>query len=142
MLSEFVPLSVAPGVTVGEALEPGGIFADLPDTSKERALRALVGVLPLPSEVDRELLLRTPYLVVEGMLLAGVVLGATQGFLYIRHEYEECIAAARAEIAWAVQQGFAGEDILGSGVTMKVEVFGHALTIERRCRTPVALWCM
>jgi PTS system nitrogen regulatory IIA component len=44
--------------TLSEALEAGGIFADLPDTSKERALRALVGVLPLPGEVDRELLLR------------------------------------------------------------------------------------
>jgi hypothetical protein len=25
--------------------------------------------------------------------------------------------------------------------SMAVEIFGHALTIERRCRTPVALWC-
>jgi NADH:ubiquinone oxidoreductase subunit F (NADH-binding)/NADH:ubiquinone oxidoreductase subunit E len=72
---------------------------------------------------DRELLLRTPYLVVEGVLLAGIVLGATQGYIYIRHEYEECIAAVREEIAWAQQEGLCGADILGSDVTMEVEAF-------------------
>jgi PTS system nitrogen regulatory IIA component len=41
-----------------EALDAGGIFYNLPDTTKERALRALVEVLPLPEGVDRELLLR------------------------------------------------------------------------------------
>ncbi|HEY2410952.1 MAG TPA: NAD(P)H-dependent oxidoreductase subunit E, partial [Pirellulaceae bacterium] len=72
---------------------------------------------------DRELLLRTPYLVVEGVLLAGIVLGATQGYIYIRHEYEECIASVREEIAWCEQQGISGENILGSGIDMRAEVF-------------------
>jgi NADH:ubiquinone oxidoreductase subunit F (NADH-binding)/NADH:ubiquinone oxidoreductase subunit E len=72
---------------------------------------------------DRELLLRTPYLVVEGVLLAGIVLGATQGYIYIRHEYEECIASVRDEIAWCEQQGLTGENLLGSGSEMRVEVF-------------------
>lgn len=72
---------------------------------------------------DRELLLRTPFLVVEGVLLAGVVLGAERGYIYIRHEYEECIAAVREELAWARQEGLCGGDILGSGLAMQVEVF-------------------
>ncbi|HZN35590.1 MAG TPA: NAD(P)H-dependent oxidoreductase subunit E [Pirellulaceae bacterium] len=72
---------------------------------------------------DRELLLRTPYLVVEGVLLAGLVLGAEQGYIYIRHEYEECIAAVREEIAWARQAGLCGDDILGCGAAMHVDVF-------------------
>lgn len=42
--------------TLSEALEAGGICYDLPDTSKERALRVLVDKLPLPAEMDRELL--------------------------------------------------------------------------------------
>jgi PTS system nitrogen regulatory IIA component len=46
-----------PVPTLAEALEAGGIFYDLPDTTKERALRALVHVLPLPEGVDLELLL-------------------------------------------------------------------------------------
>jgi PTS system nitrogen regulatory IIA component len=43
---------------LSEALEVGGIHYQLQDTSKDRALRALVQVLPLPDSVDRELLLR------------------------------------------------------------------------------------
>jgi len=43
---------------LADALEEGGIFYALPDTSKERALRSLVEVLPLPDGIDRELLLR------------------------------------------------------------------------------------
>jgi PTS system nitrogen regulatory IIA component len=44
--------------TLAEALEAGGIFYNLPDSTKERALRALVEVLPAPEGLDRELLLR------------------------------------------------------------------------------------
>ncbi len=72
---------------------------------------------------DRELLLRAPYLVVEGVLLAAVVLGAEQAYIYIRHEYEECIAAVRAEIDWARQAGLCGDNVLGSGLRVQVEVF-------------------
>ncbi len=43
---------------LAEALEAGGIFYQLPNTNKERALRALVQVLPLPEGIDRELLVR------------------------------------------------------------------------------------
>jgi PTS system nitrogen regulatory IIA component len=46
-----------PVPTLSEALEIGGIHYRLPDTDKDRALRALVQVLPLPEGVDRELLL-------------------------------------------------------------------------------------
>src|SRR5262249_18350932 len=41
---------------------------------------------------DREIMLRTPELLVEGVILAGLLTGATQGYIYIRHEYEEAIA--------------------------------------------------
>jgi PTS system nitrogen regulatory IIA component len=47
-----------PAPTLAAALEAGGIFYQLQDTSKDRALRALLEVLPLPDEIDRELLLR------------------------------------------------------------------------------------
>jgi PTS system nitrogen regulatory IIA component len=42
---------------LAEALEAGGIHYQLQDTNKSQALRALVQVLPLPDDVDRELLL-------------------------------------------------------------------------------------
>jgi NADH:ubiquinone oxidoreductase subunit F (NADH-binding)/NADH:ubiquinone oxidoreductase subunit E len=38
---------------------------------------------------DRELLRRTPHLVIEGLVLAALVTGARQGWIYIRHEYHE-----------------------------------------------------
>ena len=45
--------------SLAEALEAGGIFYQIPQTSnKESALRALVSLLPLPDGIDRELLLR------------------------------------------------------------------------------------
>jgi PTS system nitrogen regulatory IIA component len=44
--------------SLSEALEAGGVFYKVPDTTKERALRGLVQVLPLPDGIDRELLLR------------------------------------------------------------------------------------
>lgn len=44
--------------SLAEALESGGIHYGLQDTNKDCALRALVQILPLPEDVDRELLLR------------------------------------------------------------------------------------
>jgi PTS system nitrogen regulatory IIA component len=44
--------------SLAEALEAGGIFYHVADTNKDRALRALVQVLPLPDGIDRELVLR------------------------------------------------------------------------------------
>src|SRR6185503_18109352 len=72
---------------------------------------------------DRELLLRTPHLVLEGMILAGLLLGAKCGYVYIRHEYEEQIAAMEREIEAARKLGVCGENILGSGRSFPVEVF-------------------
>jgi NADH:ubiquinone oxidoreductase subunit F (NADH-binding)/NADH:ubiquinone oxidoreductase subunit E len=72
---------------------------------------------------DRELFLRTPHLVVEGVVLAGIVLGATKGYIYIRHEYEEQIDAVRDEIKAAEAAGLCGENIRESGLSFPVEVF-------------------
>lgn len=44
--------------SLADALEAGGIFYGLKDTTKEFALRALIAVLPVPDGIDRELLLR------------------------------------------------------------------------------------
>lgn len=47
-----------PPPSLAEALESGGIFYKVQDTSKERSLRALVQVMRLPEDIDRELILR------------------------------------------------------------------------------------
>ena len=72
---------------------------------------------------DRELLRRTPYLVLEGMVLAGLVTGATKGFVYVRHEYEEEIEAVEAAIAAARAEGVCGDNVLGSSLPFSLEVF-------------------
>jgi formate dehydrogenase beta subunit len=72
---------------------------------------------------DRELLRRTPYLVIEGMILAGLITGAHRGYVYIRHEYHEELEALRRAIDEAAQQGICGENILGSGLSFPVEIF-------------------
>ncbi len=72
---------------------------------------------------DRELLLRSPFLVIEGVILAGLVTEASQGFIYIRHEYTEQIEACRAEIRRAEELGFCGEKASVLGRPFPISVF-------------------
>jgi NADH:ubiquinone oxidoreductase subunit F (NADH-binding)/NADH:ubiquinone oxidoreductase subunit E len=72
---------------------------------------------------DRELLLRVPHLVIEGMTLAALTVGAEKGYLYIRHEYHDQIAAVEAALAEARERGILGQRILGSDRTFELEVF-------------------
>jgi NADH:ubiquinone oxidoreductase subunit F (NADH-binding)/NADH:ubiquinone oxidoreductase subunit E len=70
---------------------------------------------------DRELLLRYPHLVLEGMILGGLVTGAARGYVYIRHEYHDQIDAVNEAIRAARQQGLCGTDILGTGLTFELD---------------------
>jgi len=72
---------------------------------------------------DRELLLRHPHLVLEGVILAGLLTGATRGWIYIRHEYAEPIAIMEREIARATALGACGSGIFGGGRDFPVAVF-------------------
>jgi NADH:ubiquinone oxidoreductase subunit F (NADH-binding)/NADH:ubiquinone oxidoreductase subunit E len=72
---------------------------------------------------DRELLLTNPYLIVEAVILAGLLTEATQGFIYIRHEYAEQIEACRKEIERVEQLGFCGMDAKELGRPFPVSVF-------------------
>ncbi len=72
---------------------------------------------------DRELLRRAPHLVIEGITLAALVTGAAQGWIFIRHEYQEEIAAVRAAIAAARELSASGPRIFGSELSHELEVF-------------------
>jgi NADH:ubiquinone oxidoreductase subunit F (NADH-binding)/NADH:ubiquinone oxidoreductase subunit E len=72
---------------------------------------------------DREILLRMPHLVVEGVILAGLMTGGCAGYIYIRHEYHEQIHAVREEIRRAERMGACGENIFQTGRNFTVEVF-------------------
>ena len=72
---------------------------------------------------DREILLAAPYLTIEGMIVAAMVVGATRGWIYIRHEYPEQIESCKVEIARAVEMNACGRNIFGSSRSFELDVF-------------------
>src|SRR5690606_26493107 len=71
---------------------------------------------------DRMIMESDPYVLVEGMTIAGLAVGATQGYLYIRAEYPQAIRTMRAAIERARAAGLLGPDIRGSGRSFELEV--------------------
>jgi len=71
---------------------------------------------------DRMTMEGDPYMLIEGMLIAGLAVGATQGFVYIRSEYPHAVATMTEAIARATQAGFLGENVCGSGQTFQLAV--------------------
>ncbi|MFQ5747500.1 MAG: NAD(P)H-dependent oxidoreductase subunit E [Gemmatimonadota bacterium] len=72
---------------------------------------------------DRVVLERLPHLVVEGMILGGLAVGAERGIVYLRHEYGAAREALEAEIRRAREAGWVGEDVGGAGRAFELEVF-------------------
>ena len=71
---------------------------------------------------DRMTMEGDPLVLVEGMTIAGLAVGATKGYIYVRSEYPHAIAALNEAIHNARQAGFLGPDLLGSGRTFDLEV--------------------
>jgi len=71
---------------------------------------------------DRMLMEGDPFALIEGMTIAGLAVGATQGFIYIRSEYPQAIAVMNDAIALARKADYLGANILGSGKTFEPEV--------------------
>jgi formate dehydrogenase beta subunit len=72
---------------------------------------------------DREILATQPYLVLEGLLLGMLAVGAEEGWVFIRHEYGPEEQVIRREIEWLRELGLVGPDAAGSGKRLSVEVF-------------------
>ncbi len=72
--------------------------------------------------MDRALLEGDPHSVLEGMIIAAFAVGATKGFIYVRSEYPIAARRIRLAIEQAVERGLLGSDILGSGLSLDVEV--------------------
>jgi len=71
---------------------------------------------------DRMIMESDPYALIEGMTIAGLAVGATQGFIYIRFEYPQAIRTMREAIARARAAGYLGADVLGSGQSFELHV--------------------
>ena len=72
---------------------------------------------------DREILATQPYLVLEGMLLGLLAVGAEEGWVFIRHEYGPEERVIRAEIELLRAAGLIGPNAAGTGRRLSVEVF-------------------
>ncbi|WP_425608003.1 formate dehydrogenase beta subunit [Pontibacterium granulatum] len=71
---------------------------------------------------DRMVMEADPYMLIEGMTIAGLAVGATQGYIYLRSEYPVAHQILNEAIAKAEAAGFLGNDILGSGRRFDLEV--------------------
>jgi formate dehydrogenase iron-sulfur subunit len=71
---------------------------------------------------DRMLMEGDPFTLIEGMTIAGVAVGATQGYIYLRAEYPHAHRALNAAIAAAARAGYLGVDVAGSGKRFELAV--------------------
>ncbi|BCP53421.1 formate dehydrogenase subunit beta [Kaistia sp. 32K] len=71
---------------------------------------------------DRMLLEGDPFVMIEGMAIAGIAVGATRGYLYIRSEYPHVVAMMQEAIRTARANGYLGQGIAGSGYSFDMEV--------------------
>ncbi|WP_441243881.1 formate dehydrogenase beta subunit [Tardiphaga sp. 768_D3_N2_1] len=71
---------------------------------------------------DRMIMEGDPFVVIEGMTIAGVAVGATKGYIYIRSEYPHAVIAMEEGIKAAKRAGWLGNNIQGSAHSFDMEV--------------------
>ncbi len=65
--------------------------------------------------MDRAVLEGDPHRVLEGMMIAGIAIGAENGVIYVRAEYPLAVKRLRNAISQMHEKGYLGENIFGSG---------------------------
>lgn len=71
---------------------------------------------------DRMIMEGDPFVLIEGMAIAGLAVGATKGFIYTRSEYPHAIRTMEKAIEIARREGVLGASVLGSGRAFDMEV--------------------
>jgi NADH-quinone oxidoreductase subunit F len=79
---------------------------------------------------DRELMLKLPHMMVEGMIIAGYATQSQRGYVYIRGEFVESAVAVRNAIDEAYAKGYLGKNILGAGFDFDLYVHMGAGSYE------------
>ena len=64
---------------------------------------------------DRMTMEGDPFMLIEGMTIAAMAVGATRGYVYIRSEYPDAIATMNEAVVRATAAGYLGDNVLGSG---------------------------
>lgn len=72
--------------------------------------------------MDRSILEGDPHSVIEGMLLGGFAIGASQGYIYVREEYPLAIERLEVALAQTRTEGLLGKNILDSGFDFEIEI--------------------
>ena len=75
------------------------------------------------SSAPRFIMEAVPHLLIEGMVIAGLVVGASQGIIYIRHEYEAARQILEQALEAARGEGVIGKRILGSLCSFDLRIF-------------------
>jgi len=72
--------------------------------------------------MDQGVMEGNPHSVIEGMLIAGIATGATEGYIYVRAEYPLAVARLKTAMAKAEELGILGDDIMGSGFNFHLHI--------------------
>jgi NADH-quinone oxidoreductase subunit F len=72
--------------------------------------------------MDRSIMEGNPHSVLEGMMIAGLAVGSTDGYIYVRAEYPLAVSRLRSAIAKAEAYGLLGEHIMGSEFSFRIHV--------------------
>jgi formate dehydrogenase iron-sulfur subunit len=71
---------------------------------------------------DRMIMEGDPFVLIEGMTIAGIAVGATSGFIYVRSEYPHAFGTLRRAIAIAYDKGYLGANVAGCGKRFDLDV--------------------
>jgi len=71
---------------------------------------------------DRMIMESDPFVLIEGMTIAGLAVGATRGYVYIRSEYPQAIRTMRSAIGIAREAGLLGDSVMGGERGFDLEV--------------------
>ncbi len=72
--------------------------------------------------MDRSILEGDPHSIIEGMLIAGLAIGANSGFLYVRNEYPLAVKRLVTAIRQATDYGLLGHNIAGSDFSFEMKI--------------------
>jgi formate dehydrogenase iron-sulfur subunit len=70
---------------------------------------------------DRMIMEGDPFVLIEGMTIAGIAVSATQGYIYVRSEYPHAFRTIQRAIQIAREQGYLGANVAGSGRSFDIE---------------------
>ena len=72
--------------------------------------------------MDRSIMEGDPHRMLEGMMIAGIAVGASEGYIYVRAEYPMAVSRLQNAIKQATEMGLLGENILGSGFNFTIHI--------------------